>query len=67
LGGAIGAVLGAAAFELVGAVFFASAATDGPISTTAASRLLARLLVSTFTAVGIVAAAGMRPRAKRAE
>jgi hypothetical protein len=67
LGGAIGALLGAAAFELVGAVFFVSAATDGPISTTPASRLLARLLVATFTAVGIVAAAGMRPRAKRAE
>ena len=48
----------AEAMRMAEAIVFASAETDGPISTTPASRLVARLLVSTFTAVGIVAAGG---------
>ncbi|HEV3341636.1 MAG TPA: hypothetical protein VG125_14820 [Pirellulales bacterium] len=62
LGGAMGALLGAVAFEILGAMFFANDQTGEPISTTAATRLLARLLVATFTAIGTSAAFGERRR-----
>jgi hypothetical protein len=51
--GLVGAVLGAVAFELIGAVFFDAAETDQPISETWPTRLLARLLVTVGTAVAI--------------
>ena len=48
--GLAGAVLGAVAFDVVGAFAFPLAKTDSPISRTWASRLLARLLVTIGTA-----------------
>jgi hypothetical protein len=50
LAGLLGAVLGAVAFEVIGAVFFTSANTSRPISETWLTRLLARLLVAIGTA-----------------
>jgi hypothetical protein len=52
--GWMGAVLGAVAFELIGAMFFATAGTDEPISLTWATRLMARLLVTVGAAVAII-------------
>jgi hypothetical protein len=52
--GLVGGVLGALAFELIGAVFFAAAETDEPISETWPTRLMARLLVTVGTAAAIV-------------
>lgn len=65
LSGALGAVLGAASFEILGALLFASDETGEPISKTAVTRLLARLLVAVLTALGILAAFGERRRAKQ--
>jgi hypothetical protein len=48
--GLVGAVLGAVAFDLIGAFAFPFADTGAPVSTTWQSRLLARLLVTTATA-----------------
>ena len=44
--GFMGAAVGAIAFELIGAAFFASAKTVGPVSETLPTRLLACLLVT---------------------
>ena len=52
--GFAGAVLGAIAFELVGAGLFPLASTGEPISTTWPSRLAARLLVCVATASGVI-------------
>ena len=52
--GFIGAVLGAIAFDLVGAGLFSQAETGEPISTTWTSRLVARLLVALATAAGVI-------------
>ena len=52
--GLIGAFLGTAAFELIGAAFFTLANTQEPISDTPSTRLMARLLVTLGTA-GFVA------------
>ena len=52
--GFIGAVLGAIAFDLVGAGLFSLAETGEPISATWASRLAARLLVALATAAGVI-------------
>ena len=52
--GSIGAVLGAVFLELIGAAFFASAATVKPISETWPTRLLARLLVTIGTAAALM-------------
>jgi hypothetical protein len=52
--GFVGAVLGAIAFDLVGAVFFPMAETDEPISETWPTRLLARLLVTVATAIAVI-------------
>jgi hypothetical protein len=49
-GGLVGAVLGAVAFDILGAVFLTSANTHLAISQTWLSRLLARLLVAIGTA-----------------
>jgi hypothetical protein len=51
--GLVGGVLGALAFELIGAVFFAAAETDEPISETWPTRLMARLFVTVGTAAAI--------------
>jgi hypothetical protein len=59
--GWVGAVLGALAFELIGAVVFPSANTNYPISETWPTRLMARLLVSVGTAL-IVALLLPEPR-----
>ena len=63
IGGAVGAVIGAIAYEFVGAIAFPLAETASPISTTWESRLLARLLVATFVAVGIALAVSDRRKA----
>lgn len=52
--GLAGAMLGAIAFELVGAGLFPLASTGEPISTTWPSRLAARLLVCIATAAGVI-------------
>ncbi len=52
--GLVGAVLGAVAFELLGAVFFTSAKTSFPISETWATRALARMLVALGIAATLV-------------
>ena len=51
--GFIGALVGAVAFELIGAVAFPGAKTDDPISRTWATRLMARLLVTQATAAAV--------------
>jgi hypothetical protein len=51
--GFIGALVGAVAFELIGAVAFPGAKTDDPISRTWATRLMARLLVTAATAAAL--------------
>jgi hypothetical protein len=51
--GLAGAVVGAIAFELIGALFFSSANTNYPISETWPTRLLARLLVTVGAAVAV--------------
>jgi hypothetical protein len=54
LAGFLGAVLGAVAFDLLGAALFPFADTLGPISTTWPSRLMARLLVGLATAAALI-------------
>ena len=51
--GLVGAVLGAMAFELIGAVVFPTANTNYPISETWPTRLMARLLVSVGAALTV--------------
>jgi len=60
IGGAVGAVIGAIVFEFVGAIAFPLDSTARPISTTWESRLVARLLVAGFAALGIALAAADR-------
>ena len=60
--GLAGAVLGAMAFEVIGAGLFPLAETGDPVSTTWASRLLARLLVALATAAGIIMVLTVSPR-----
>lgn len=75
MGGAFGALLGTAVFEFAGAVVFPTDDAGEPISTTALSRLLARLCVALFTALGIwamfvkadSAAASTAPSSSRAQ
>jgi hypothetical protein len=52
--GLLGAMLGAIAFDLVGAVLLPMAETDQPISESWPTRLMARLLVTVGTAVVVV-------------
>lgn len=56
LGGLVGAAVGATVFELIGAFAMPDAETARYVSRTAASRLLARLLVCVFAASGAVLA-----------
>jgi hypothetical protein len=51
--GLMGAFLGAAAFELIGAAFFTLANTQEPISDTPSTRMMARLLVTLGTAMSV--------------
>jgi len=53
-GGLVGAVLGAVAFDMIGAAFFEAADTLMPISETWPTRLMARLLVTIGTATALV-------------
>jgi hypothetical protein len=55
LNAALGGLIGAALYEMIGAMAFPAAKTTSPISFTWTSRLLARLLVASMT--GLVAAA----------
>jgi hypothetical protein len=59
--GAMGAVIGALGFELLGAAFFAGAATTKPIPETWQTRLLAYFLMTIATAAAL-AAIPLRPR-----
>lgn len=52
--GFVGAVLGAIAFDFIGAGFFPLAGTGDPISSTWPTRLLARFLVTVATAVAVM-------------
>ena len=52
--GLAGAVLGAVAFDLIGAAFFFSAATVAPISDSWPTRLMARLMATIGTAAALV-------------
>ncbi len=51
--GFAGALVGAVAFDLIGAVAFPGARTDDPISRTWVTRLMARLLVTVATAAAV--------------
>ena len=51
--GFAGALVGAVAFDLIGAVAFPGAKTDDPISQTWVTRLMARLLVTLATAAAV--------------
>jgi hypothetical protein len=57
VGGLLGAVLGTIAYDLIGATIAPLAETGGPLSTTPATRLLARVAVSALAALGAAAAA----------
>lgn len=63
LGGAFGALVGAALFDVLGALLFASDQTGDPISLSPASRLFAMLVASLATAAGVLASTHRRPRA----
>ncbi len=64
-GGVMGALLATLLYEVVGALVFPLASTGEPVSTTWLTRLLARLLLATFTAVA--AALALAPRRPKAE
>jgi hypothetical protein len=53
LAGALSAAIGAAAFEVLGAVVLATSETGHPLASTATARLLAPLLVSGLFAIGV--------------
>ena len=61
IGGLVGGVLGAAAYEMIGATAFPLADTPRPLSLTWGTRLLARLLVTTLVAVGASALVTLEP------
>ena len=52
--GLIGAIVGTFVFELAGALLFPLASTAQPFSATSITRLLARLCVAGFVAVGVI-------------
>jgi hypothetical protein len=54
IGGAAGALLGAVIYEVAGGIYFPRALTDRPISLTAETRLMARLLVTALVAAAAV-------------
>lgn len=60
LGGLIGAAIGTVFYELVGAMSFPLERTTDPFSATASTRLLARLSVAVFAALGAVVSLNSR-------
>jgi hypothetical protein len=56
--GALSAAIGAAAFEVLGAVLLATSETGHPLASTATARLLAPLLVSGPFAIGVAGSLG---------
>jgi hypothetical protein len=56
MGGFVGAAAATIAYELVGALAFASDKTDQPLSSSITTRAIARLLVAILSAVGAVVA-----------
>jgi hypothetical protein len=54
LAGLVGAILGTFVFEMVGAMLFPFAHTADPFSATSGTRLLARLCVCVFVAIGAI-------------
>ncbi len=65
LGGLFGAIVGAAVYELVGAVAFPLDKTVEPISLTWASRLLAHSAACLFAAIGITLSLSAAERTAR--
>jgi hypothetical protein len=65
IGGAVGALLGTAAYDLIGGVAFPFAKTDTPISQTWPTRLIARLCVALGTAAGAALSIRDRPAPSR--
>ena len=55
LAGLVGAMIGTCVFEIVGALLLPFAHTTDPFSSTSGSRLLARLCVAGFVALGVIA------------
>ncbi len=54
IAGFLGALLGAIAFDLIGAAYFFNAECDEPISNTWVTRLMARMLVTVGAALTVV-------------
>lgn len=67
LGGVTGALLGTAVFDFIGAAYFANDATGEPVSKTALTRLLSRLLVAGFVGMAASTAVADRSRLRLAE
>jgi hypothetical protein len=64
MAGLAGGILGAVVFELIGGTFFGLAETGKPISATWLTRVLARLLVSLGTAIGVVTVLPKEPEVR---
>jgi hypothetical protein len=64
LAGLAGAMLGTFVFEMVGALLLPLAKTANPIAETSSARLLARLCVALFVALGAIRALPSRPEPK---
>jgi hypothetical protein len=58
LGGALGALLGAAVYVVVASILLASSDAGEPVPGTAVARLAARLLVAAFIGLGVIAGLG---------
>ncbi len=65
LGGAVGALLGSAAYDLIGGLAFPFARTDTPISRTWLTRLIARLCVALGAVSGATLGTRDRPATPR--
>jgi hypothetical protein len=65
IGGLLGGLVGAIAFEALGAVAFPNDETDQPVSKTWVTRLILRLLVAVLAAAGAALAVRDGSRAKR--
>ena len=63
LAGIVGAMVGTFVFEMAGAILFPLASTAYPFSATPGTRLLARLCVAGFVALGALRALPSAPRA----
>ncbi|MFO0890292.1 MAG: hypothetical protein U0790_14265 [Isosphaeraceae bacterium] len=60
ISGLVAACLGTVIYEVAGALLFPFAYTSHPISTTAGTRLFARLVLTTFIAIGLIRATAGR-------